>query len=117
MTRSSIRALLFVLAAVALWAAPLSAQANTSKPIAVKNVKPQKVKFKGTVVNANTVQITVRSAQNERILHTFKLSEKVSAEMQKIVAQGGYQSGDWVEIEYENGTDVALKIKGKPSRP
>ena len=116
MTRSSIRAFLLVLAA-AVWVAPLSAQVNTSKPIEVTKVRPQKVKFKGTVVSANTIQITVRSLENERVLRTFKLSEKTSAEMQKIVDQGGYQSGDRVEIEYENGTDVALKIKGKPSRP
>ena len=116
MTRSNIPAFL-LLAAAALLAAPLSAQVNTSKPIEVKKVKPQKVKFRGTVVSANTVQITVRSLENERILRTFKLSEKVHAEMQKIVDQGGYQSGDRVEIEYENGTDVAVKIKGKPSRP
>ena len=37
--------------------------------------------------------------------------------MLKLLDQGGYQYGDTVEIQYQLGTDVALKIIGKPSKP
>jgi hypothetical protein len=37
--------------------------------------------------------------------------------MQKLLDRGGYQYGDKVEIQHEAGSDVALQIKGKPSRP
>jgi hypothetical protein len=37
--------------------------------------------------------------------------------MQKLLDQGGYQFGDKVVIQYLPGTEVALKIKGKPSKP
>jgi hypothetical protein len=37
--------------------------------------------------------------------------------MQKLFDQGGYQYGDKVEIWYMQGTDVAVRIKGKPSKP
>jgi len=35
--------------------------------------------------------------------------------MQRIFNAGGYQYGDKVTVWYRSGTDVALKIKGKPS--
>ncbi len=36
--------------------------------------------------------------------------------MQKVFNAGGYKYGDEVVIWYQQGTDVALKIKGKPSK-
>jgi hypothetical protein len=37
--------------------------------------------------------------------------------MQNIFNAGGYQYGDKVEVWYRRGENVALKIKGKPSKP
>ncbi len=107
-----------LLAAVLVAAAvPVNAQLDTSKPIPVKVSKPKTVWFRGEVMHANPEAITVRSRENERVIRTFTYSPKVRDRMQKLLDRGGYQYGDKVEIQYEAGRDVALQIKGKPSRP
>ncbi len=106
------------LAAVTLAAgAPLLGQIDTSKPIQVKTVKAKMQKFHGTVMNATSAAITVRSSENELAIRTFTYSPKTQAQMQSIIDKGGYQYGDRVEIQYAEGTDVAVRIKGKPSKP
>jgi hypothetical protein len=37
--------------------------------------------------------------------------------MQQIIDKGGYQYGDRVTVIYNSANQIALKIKGKPSRP
>jgi hypothetical protein len=98
---------------------PADAQVDTSKPIAIRTKAPKAntAKFSGTVVHANTVQITVRGRDNEMVVRTFPLSTEMSARMQIIVDHGGYQFGDKVTVVYDPITNRALKIKGKPSRP
>lgn len=110
-------AALLVAAALAVAALPASGQVDVNKPISVRTVKPKRVTFAGEVMHANAVAITVRSQENERLIRTFRYSPKVSEEMQKIIDCGGYQYGDKVQIRYEEGSDVALRIKGKPSKP
>ena len=119
MTRIRIRVVLLAALALAASAAVPGAQLDTSKPIPIKTVKPKPklVWFRGEVTQASPASITVRSRENERLLRTFTYSPKVRAQMQKILDRGGYQYGDKVEIRYEAGSDVALQIKGKPSRP
>lgn len=94
---------------------------DTAVPIIIHAIKPHKAspytKFEGTVMNANIAQITVRAKGNDLAIQTFPLSEKVSAEMQKIVDKGGYQYGDKVTVFYDPQTRKAMKIKGKPSKP
>jgi hypothetical protein len=90
---------------------------SVSPTIIVKQPKPKKLKYKGTVILANRVQITVRSLENERMIRTFRLSDEMQEKMQQIIEKGGYQNGDKVEIHHVEGTDVAVKIKGKPSKP
>ncbi len=114
MTRNKLLPLLFVAACVAWAGTPVLAQ---SKPIIVKQPKVKTAKFKGTVIHANRLQITVRSLENERIIRTFKLSDEMQEKMQKIIDKGGYQYGDKVEIHHPQGSEVAVKIKGKPSKP
>lgn len=119
MMRSSLHVVSWA-AAVLLAAAvpvPLRAQIDTSKPIPVKVLKPKVVKCRGEVMHANSAQITVRSQENERVIRTFTYSPKVREQVQQILDRGGYQYGDKVEIQYETGSDVALRIKGKPSKP
>jgi hypothetical protein len=36
--------------------------------------------------------------------------------MQKVQSAGGYKYGDKVTVWYRAGADVALKVKGKPSK-
>jgi multidrug efflux pump subunit AcrA (membrane-fusion protein) len=93
-------------------AAPIVIQALTPKP------KPTGVlKFEGTIVNANIAQVTVRAKGNDMGILTFALNQEVSAKMQKIVDNGGYQYGDKVTVYYDAASHTAVKIKGKPSRP
>jgi hypothetical protein len=78
--------------------------------------KPQFAKFKGEVLHADAISIIVRDPKDSRFIHTFTYSPKVKEQMDKIIAKGGYQYGDKVEIHYQPGQDVALEIKGKPSK-
>ena len=74
-------------------------------------------KFEGTIVHANIAQVTVRARGNDLTIQTFPLDQTVSAKMQKIVDNGGYQFGDKVTVYYDPTSRTAVKIKGKPSRP
>jgi hypothetical protein len=94
---------------------------DTAAPIIINAIKPKPlpagiVKFEGTVMNANTTQITVRSKTNEMALQTFALSQPASAKMQQIIDKGGYQYGDKVTVLYNTANLVAVRVKGKPSR-
>lgn len=117
MMPSRIRALLLACAAVAATAVVLQAQVETGKPIQLKAPRPQVQKFKGEVVHASAIQMVVRSRDNEKVVRTFTYSPKVKEQIDRIIGRGGYQAGDRVEIHHEVGSDVAVKIKGRPSRP
>lgn len=93
-------------------AAPIIVKAVTPKP---NPNKPQK--FQGYIVHANLAQVTVRAMGNDMGVQTFPLSEKVSAQMQKIIDKGGYQYGDKITLYYDPQSHAAVKLKGKPSRP
>jgi hypothetical protein len=103
--------------ALALVATSVSAQVETGKPIQLKAPKKKIAKFKGEVLSMTNVQIIVRSRDNERVIRTFTYTPEVREKMQQIIDRGGYQHGDRVEIQHEPGSDVALKITGKPSKP
>ncbi len=98
-------------------APPLGAQVDISKPIPIKEAKSKLEKFRGEVLNVTNVAITVRSQENERLIRTFTYSPQVREKIQQIIEQGGYQHGDKVEIGHKPGSDVALRIKGRPSKP
>ena len=117
MIRSKIRASLLIAAAVAATTMVLGAQVNTGKPIRLKAPQRKVVKFRGEVLHANSAQITVAKRDDARFIRTFSYSPEAREKMLKIIDQGGYQYGDKVEIRHVAGTDVALKIKGKPSKP
>jgi len=96
--------------------------ASEVAPIIVAAVKPKPKltglsKFEGTVLNANSVQITVKSMGNDLSIQTFPLSEAASAKMQVIIDRGGYQYGDKVKLEYDPQSLRVVKFKGKPSKP
>ncbi len=106
-------------AAPLFWAAPVFPQVGTSQPIhvKVKTQKPKQVWLKAEVVHADAQSLTVRDRSNPIFVRTFTFSPKVKDQMEKILAQGGYQYGDKVEVRYQDGQSVALALKGKPSRP
>ncbi|MBS1839661.1 MAG: hypothetical protein JSS69_00565 [Acidobacteria bacterium] len=94
---------------------------GTAAAIAIQAIKPKKQdlrpKFEGTVMNSNSVLITVRSKTNELAVQTFTLSPDASVKMQKVIDKGGYQYGDKVTVYYDPTTHQALRIKGKASKP
>jgi hypothetical protein len=96
--------------------------ASEVAPIVVAAVKPKPkptglAKFEGTVMHANSVQITVKAMGNDMSIQTFPLSEVASAKMQLIIDKGGYQYGDKVKLEYDPQSMRVIKFKGKPSKP
>jgi hypothetical protein len=95
---------------------------NEVAPIVVKTLTPKPkniglTKFEGTIVHANIAQITVRAKGNDLGIQTFALDEAMTAKMQKIVDNGGYQYGDKVTLYYDGSSHTVKQIKGKPSRP
>ena len=96
--------------------------ASEVAPIIVSAVKPKPKptglsKFEGTVLSANSVQITLKAMGNDLAIQTFPLSEAASLKMQQIIDKGGYQYGDKVKLEYEPTSLKVVKFKGKPSKP
>jgi hypothetical protein len=118
MRRASQFAILLA-AALLLGGAPVAAQVSEEKPVKASNKQPTPriEKFKGQVLYANVMQITVQSVENTAFVRTFTYSPKLAERMQKLAEQGGYQPGDKVEVHFEAGGNVAVRIKGKPSKP
>jgi hypothetical protein len=99
-------------------AAPVRAQLNTRSPIIVSQTPPKRVWLKAEVVRADRNSIVVREQSNPRAIHTFSYAPEVRTSMGQIEDQGaGFHSGDAVKILYLEGETVALKIRGKPSKP
>ena len=94
---------------------------ETAAPIIINAVKPKPkftglAKFQGTVLVANSAQITLKALGNDMSIQTFPLSEAASARMQQIIDKGGYQYGDKVKLEYDPTSLRVVKFKGKPSK-
>jgi hypothetical protein len=102
---------------------PAHAQVQ-SAPIAVKKTGSKNAStaakeswLKAEVIHADANSIIVREQANGMMVHTFTYTAELRPQMQKLVDQGGYQYGDKVQILYQNGQTVALKVRGKPSKP
>ncbi len=93
------------------------AQVSDAPPIRVKVKAPKSQRFQGEVLHADAISMMVRDRKDPRFIRTFTYSLKVKQQMDKVLARGGYQYGDKVEIRYQAGEDVALAIKGRPSKP
>lgn len=119
MTLSKLRMLLLLAVAALFVPAAMHAQdVETGKPIRLKAPKPKVEKFRGEVLAATSVQMIVRSAKNEKVIRTFTYAPKVKEKIDKLVDENRlYQPGDKVEIHHEASSDVAIKVKGKPSKP
>jgi len=101
------------------FAAPLGAQSvGTSISIGPGPRNPNKpVWLKAEIVRADARSMVVRERGNELSIHTFTYAERIQGPMQQIADAGGYQYGDHVKILYQPGQLVALKVRGKPSKP
>jgi len=114
------KAAFFLAAALALCAAGRAsltpeAAAQTSFQSDPQSQKTIKTRFE--VLRMMYQSIQVRSLADMREIHTFTFAPEIRGQMEKILNQGGYQYGDKVVVWYQPGANVALKIKGKPSRP
>jgi hypothetical protein len=108
-------------AAIALCMSALTARAQVTtapvikaNPVHTQQAKPAKTRFE--VLHMMATAIQVRSLVNGLEIHTFVYSDQIRDAMQKLLDQGGYQYGDQVVIQYQPGTEIALKINGKPSK-
>jgi hypothetical protein len=91
---------------------------DTSQPIVIQSSKPsnpRRVKFFGEFVSSTPSAVTVHDRNNIYLVRTFSYAPEAHAKMLQIAARGGYRYGDKIEIEYVAGSDIALRIKGKPS--
>jgi hypothetical protein len=107
---------LFAALAAAAFAPAAPAQVTTTAPIVLKQPKPKLEKFKGQVLSANITSIIVQSSENEKMVRTFQYTPEMRDKMLAIIDKGGYQHGDKVTVFTEPGSNVAVKIKGKPSK-
>lgn len=74
------------------------------------------VKTQFAVERMSSQSLQVRDLTAVPALHTFTYSPAIRDKMQKVFDAGGYRYGDLVVLWYRSGTNVALKIKGKPSK-
>jgi hypothetical protein len=106
-------------AALILCAAALASSAPVASaqpfPPPVPQTQPI-IKTQFEVLHMLYQSLQVRSLVDMRELHTFTYSPAIRDKMQNVFNAGGYQYGDKVVVWYQRGTNVALKIKGKPSK-
>ena len=119
MTRSRTLALLLAAALALVAALPASSAPAAASPGAPQNSPtPQKVvKAKFSVMSMLYQSIQVRGLVDLREIHTFTYGPEIRDKMQKIFNAGGFHYGDKVEVWYRPEDNVAVKIKGKPSKP
>ena len=73
--------------------------------------------LKAEVIYAGANSIVVREQANELMIHSFSFAPELKDKMQAVLDKGGFQYGDKVNILYQPGQTVALRIHGKPSKP
>ncbi len=118
MTRNKIHALLLA-AALVLCGVALAASAPAAGAQGAASTAPQTrqiVKTQFAVQQMLYQSIEVRGLDNMREVHTFTYAPAIRDKMQKLLKAGGYKYGDKIVVWYQQGADVALKIKGKPSK-
>src|SRR5258706_15191567 len=110
----SLAAALALYCAVLVGSVPLAGAQGAPSPFPESQ---QIIKVRYEVVHMFYQSIQVRSLVDMRELHTFAYSPEIRDKMQIIFDAGGYQYGDKVVVWHRRGGNVALKIKGKPSKP
>ena len=98
-------------------APPASAQMDSSGVVASKPLKVKPVWLKVEVLHVDRASIMVREVDHPLMVHTFSFSTKMAEQIEKVQNSGGFQHGDHIKILHEPGKDVALAIKGRPSKP
>lgn len=118
MKRRHIVALIFAVVVACAASIPAIAQTTTTSTVKAKSVGPRMKldTFKGDVIRMSTDSIQVRDPKDTYIVRTFTFSTNLRNKLQKLIDQGGYQSGDHVTIKYDHNTNTAEEIHGKASK-
>ncbi|HKW90150.1 MAG TPA: hypothetical protein VJN21_15470 [Candidatus Acidoferrales bacterium] len=98
------------------------AQMTTGKQITVKVKTPKPPNphfdmFKGQVLHMDAQSIIVRDPKNSAVVKTFSYTPELAKRLQKLIARGGYQYGDTVQVKFKSGETVAHGISGHASKP
>jgi hypothetical protein len=119
MTRNKTHAFVLAMALVICVAvlASFAPQANAQSTPTPAPETQKIIKGRFEVLHMLYQSLQVRSVADMRELHTFTYAPEIREEMQNIFNAGGYQYGDKVVVWYKRGEEVALKIKGRPSKP
>ena len=96
---------------------PPSITVNKAPDAIVKRPKVKLDKYKGRVLAFNIATIMVQSLENPRMVWSFQYSIEMRERVANMLSAGGYQPGDIVTVYCNSGTTVAVKFKGKPSKP
>jgi hypothetical protein len=115
MTRNKTYALLLAVA-LALCGALLASCAPRAEAQSGPPAAPI-IKTRFEVQRMTSQSLQVRGLSDVHELHTFTFSPEIRGKMQNVLNAGGYQFGDKVVVWYRRGETVAVKIKGKPSKP
>ena len=102
--------------AVMLRKAAVTAGPNEWIPVAIFYRVRGAIRFYDKYAEPGEVLI-VREQGNQLSIHTFTYADDIQGRMEQISEAGGYQYGDHVKIMYQPGQLVALKVRGKPSKP
>ncbi|HMD31624.1 MAG TPA: hypothetical protein VKG84_06925 [Candidatus Acidoferrales bacterium] len=126
MTKRITTAVIASLALLSGAVAPLAARQSSSPtppvvalstPTIVKKQRPPMDRYKGRVVSFNLAQMIVQNVENEKMMWTFQYAVQLKPHVLDLLNAGGYQYGDRVEVFCSPGTTVAVRIKGRPSKP
>jgi len=85
--------------------------------ITIKPPQSKLARYKGRVLAFNIATIVVQSMENPRMVWSFQYSLELHNKVADMLSVGGYQPGDKVEVFCTPGTTIAVKLKGKPSKP
>lgn len=94
-----------------------AAVAQVSPVVMTRQARQKPVWLKAKVVHFDQNSLTVRVVGDEMRILTFHYAPSAQAQVQKALDQGGYPYDDPVRIRYVPGTNVALAIRGKLSKP
>ena len=92
--------------------------ATASTPsVTIRVAKNKFDKYRGRILAFNIASIIVQSTDNPRMIWSFQYSTELRAKVADMLSTASYQPGDKVVVYCNPGTTVAVKFKGKPSKP
>jgi hypothetical protein len=72
--------------------------------------------FHGEVIAMAGASITLRDPKNPVMIRTFTYSTEIRDQMPQLLDQGGFQYSDMMKLHFDTQSNVALGVKGNPSK-